>query len=292
MLGLPAGVTPCLFDLDGVLTDTASVHDAAWKEMFDAFLRARAERDGAAFVPFDRERDYETYVDGKPRLAGVRDFLLARGIALPEGTRADGPAAETVNGLGSRKNAMVLRRIRENGVRVFEGSRRYLVAAERAGLRRAVVSSSANTGEVLAVTGLVSLVEVQVDGVTIRDEHLAGKPAPDTFLAAAKRLGSQPGQCAVFEDALSGVEAGRAGIQAASRPPGRCPARACQPGVRRGSSRHRPAPRPETRARSPPAPRRCWRTTTRPPDAGRHARRQPGSDGIPRTRAPRSPGSS
>ena len=211
MLGLPAGVTTCLFDLDGVLTDTASVHDAAWKEMFDAFLRARAERDGAAFVPFDRERDYEAYVDGKPRLAGVRDFLLARGIALPEGTRADGPAAETVNGLGSRKNAMVLRRIREDGVRVFEGSRRYLVAAERAGLRRAVVSSSANTGEVLAVTGLVSLVEVQVDGVTIRDEHLAGKPAPDTFLAAAKRLGSQPGQCAVFEDALSGVEAGRAG---------------------------------------------------------------------------------
>src|SRR5665648_661936 len=155
MLGLPAGVTTCLFDLDGVLTDTASVHDAAWKEMFDAFLRARAERDGAAFVPFDRERDYEAYVDGKPRLAGARDFLLARGIALPEGTRADGPAAETVNGLGSRKNAMVLRRIRENGVRVFEGSRRYLVAAER--------------------------------------------------------LGSQPGQCAVFEDALSGVEAGRAG---------------------------------------------------------------------------------
>src|SRR5665647_2704859 len=205
MLGLPAGVTTCLFDLDGVLTDTASVHDAAWKEMFDAFLGARAERDGAAFVPFGRERDYETYVDGKPRLAGVRDFLLARGIALPEGTRADGPAAETVNGLGGRKNAMVLRRIRENGVRVFEGSRRYLVAAERAGLRRAVVSSSANTGEVLAVTGLVSLVEVQVDGVTIRDEHLAGKPAPDTFLAAAKRLGSQPGQCAVFEDALSGA---------------------------------------------------------------------------------------
>src|SRR5665647_2411212 len=232
MLGLPAGVTTCLFDLDGVLTDTASVHDAAWKEMFDAFLRARAERDGAAFVPFDRERDYETYVDGKPRLAGVRDFLLARGIALPEGTHDDGPTAETVNGLGSRKNAMVLRRIRENGVHVFEGSRRYLVAAERAGLPRR------------------------------RTTH------PRT------------------------PRTGRAGIQAASRPPGRCPVRACQPGVRRGSSRHRPAPRPETRARSPSAPRRCWRTTTRPPDAGRHARRRPGSDGIPRTRAPRSPGSS
>lgn len=211
MLGLPAGVTTCLFDLDGVLTDTASVHGAAWKEMFDAVLRARAERDDVAFVPFDLAHDYETYVDGKPRLAGVRDFLAARGIALPEGTHEDGPTAETVNGLGSRKNAMVLKRIREDGVHVFEGSRRYLVAAERAGLRRAVVSSSANTGEVLAVTGLASLVEVQVDGVTIRDEHLAGKPSPDTFLAAARRLGSQPDQCVVFEDALSGVEAGRAG---------------------------------------------------------------------------------
>ena len=211
MLGLPAGITTCLFDLDGVLTDTASVHGAAWKEMFDAFLRARAERDGTAFVPFDPEHDYETYVDGKPRLDGVRDFLAARGIALPEGTHEDGTAAETVNGLGSRKNAMVLTRIREDGVHVFEGSRRYLVAAERAGLRRAVVSSSANTGEVLAVTGLASLVEVQVDGVTIREEHLAGKPSPDTFLAAARRLGSPPDQCVVFEDALSGVEAGRAG---------------------------------------------------------------------------------
>ncbi len=211
MLGLPAGITTCLFDLDGVLTDTASVHGAAWKEMFDAFLRARAERDGTAFVPFDPEHDYETYVDGKPRLDGVRDFLAARGIALPEGTHEDEAAAETVNGLGSRKNAMVLTRIREDGVHVFEGSRRYLVAAERAGLRRAVVSSSANTGEVLAVTGLASLVEVQVDGVTIREEHLAGKPSPDTFLAAAKRLGSPPDQCVVFEDALSGVEAGRAG---------------------------------------------------------------------------------
>ena len=141
----------------------------------------------------------------------MRDFLAARGIALPEGTHEDGPTAETVNGLGSRKKAMMLKRIREDGVRVFEGSRRYLVAAERAGLRRAVVSSSANTGEVLAATGLAFLVEVQVDGVTISHEHLAGKPSPDTFLAAARRLGSQPGQCVVFEDALSGVEAGRAG---------------------------------------------------------------------------------
>jgi beta-phosphoglucomutase family hydrolase len=211
MLGVPTGITTCLFDLDGVLTDTASVHGAAWKEMFDSFLRARAQHDDAAFVPFDPVRDYESYVDGKPRLAGVRDFLAARGIALPEGAHDDKPTVETINGLGNRKNALVLRRIREDGVEVFEGSRRYLVAAEHAGLRRAVVSSSANVGEVLAVAGIATLVDVRVDGVTISAEHLAGKPAPDTFLAAAKRLGSEPGQCVVFEDALSGVEAGRAG---------------------------------------------------------------------------------
>lgn len=211
MLGLPDGVTTCLFDLDGVLTDTASVHGAAWKEMFDEFLRVRAERDGTPFVPFDQRHDYEEYVDGKPRLDGVRDFLAGRQITLPEGTPSDPPAAETVNGLGGRKNAIVLHRIRTGGVHVFEGSRRYLVAAEQAGLRRAVVSSSANTGEVLTVTGLAPLVELTVDGVTIRDERLSGKPAPDTFLAAARRLGSRPAQCAVFEDALSGVAAGRAG---------------------------------------------------------------------------------
>ena len=211
MLGLPDGVTACLFDLDGVLTDTASVHGAAWKEMFDAFLRVRAERDGTPFVPFDPRHDYEEYVDGKPRLDGVRDFLAGRQITLPEGTPSDPPTAETVNGLGGRKNAIVLHRIHTGGVRVFEGSRRYLVAAEQAGFRRAVVSSSANTGEVLTVTGLAPLVELTVDGVTIRDERLSGKPAPDTFLAAARRLGSRPAQCAVFEDALSGVAAGRAG---------------------------------------------------------------------------------
>ncbi|PFG34541.1 beta-phosphoglucomutase family hydrolase [Sanguibacter antarcticus] len=211
MLGLPSKITTCLFDLDGVLTDTASVHGAAWQEMFDEFLQARAQRDGAPYVPFDPVHDYEAYVDGKPRLDGVRDLLAARGIVLPEGTDQDAPTAETVNGLGSRKNAMVLRRIHEDGVTVFDGSRRYLVAAERAGLRRAVVSSSANAGEVLAVTGLAALVEVRVDGVTISAEHLAGKPAPDTFLAAAARLGSEPGECAVFEDALAGVAAGRAG---------------------------------------------------------------------------------
>lgn len=211
MLGLPDGVTTCLFDLDGVLTDTASVHAAAWREMFDAFLRARAERESVSFAPFHLQRDYERYIDGKPRVDGVRDFLTSRGMSLPDGSPQDPATAETLNGLGGRKNAILLRRLHEDGVRVFEGSRRYLEAAKKAGLRRAVVSSSANTAEVLSVTGLARLVELRVDGVTIREEHLKGKPAPDTFLAAAKLLGSLPGQCAVFEDALSGVAAGRAG---------------------------------------------------------------------------------
>jgi beta-phosphoglucomutase family hydrolase len=211
VLGLPAGVTACLFDLDGVLTDTAAVHAAAWKQTFDEFLRERAEADGQEFVPFDVHTDYLAYVDGKPRPAGVRDFLASRGITLPEGTPDDPPETATVGGLGNRKNRDLLRRIRSDGVAVFEGSRRYLEAARDAGLRRAVVSSSANTEDVLAVTGLAELVELRVDGVTIRTEHLAGKPAPDTFLTAARRFGVEPKAAAVFEDAIAGVQAGRAG---------------------------------------------------------------------------------
>jgi beta-phosphoglucomutase family hydrolase len=211
MLGLPPQIRVCLFDLDGVLTDTAAVHAAAWKEMFDEFLRAYAEQHGQPFVPFDARAEYDAYVDGKPRADGVRDFLASRGIVLPEGSPDDPPTAWTVNGLGNRKNVAVLRRIRTDGVRVFEGSRRYLEAAKRAGLRRAVVSSSANTREVLEVTGLAEYVEERVDGLTIKAEQLRGKPAPDTFLAAAKRFGAAPTECAVFEDALAGVEAGRAG---------------------------------------------------------------------------------
>ncbi|HTZ42517.1 MAG TPA: beta-phosphoglucomutase family hydrolase [Jatrophihabitans sp.] len=202
-LGLPDEIEVCLFDLDGVLTDTASVHEAAWKHMFDAFLRGR---EGAGFRPFE-EQDYERYVDGKPREDGVRDFLASRGIELP----ADGPDGDTVAGLGNRKNAEVQRRIRADGVRVFEGSRRYLQAARDAGLRRFVVSSSANTGLVLEVTGLAEYVEGRVDGVTLAREHLPGKPKPDSFLAGAALAGVEPGRAAVFEDALAGVEAGRAG---------------------------------------------------------------------------------
>ena len=211
LLGLPTGIRACLFDLDGVLTDTAAVHAAAWKEMFDEFLRAYSQEQGIPFVPFDARKEYDAYVDGKPRANGVRDFLTARGIRLPDGTPDDPPTAMTVNGLGNRKNVAVQRRIRTEGVHVFEGSRRYLQAAVQAGLRRAVVSSSANTREVLDVTGLAQYVEQVVDGVTIRTEGLRGKPAPDTFLAAAKGFGIDPSEAAVFEDALAGVSAGRAG---------------------------------------------------------------------------------
>jgi beta-phosphoglucomutase family hydrolase len=211
VLGLPDGVTACLFDLDGVLTNTAAVHDTAWTEVFDAYLRERAQRTGEGFRPFDPGADYASYVDGRSRSDGVRAFLASRGISLPEGDPDDPPDAETVAGLGNRKNAALLRAIDRDGVDVFEGSRRYLRAAREAGLRRAVVSSSANTAHVLAVTGLAELVEAVVDGTTLAAEHLQGKPAPDTFLAGARRVGVEPAQAAVFEDALAGVEAGRAG---------------------------------------------------------------------------------
>jgi beta-phosphoglucomutase family hydrolase len=211
VLGLPGTVTAGLFDLDGVLTNTAAAHDRAWTEMFDAFLRARAGRTGEPFVPFDPVTDYGTYVDGKPRPDGVRDFLASRGIALPEGSPDDGPDLETVNGLGNRKNQALLRRIHQQGVEVFEGSRRYLEAARTAGLRRVVVSSSANTAEILEVTGLAALVEGWIDGLAIAAQGLKGKPAPDSFLAGARCAGVEPAQAVVFEDALAGVEAGRAG---------------------------------------------------------------------------------
>ena len=211
MLGLPDHVTTCLFDLDGVLTDTASVHDKAWTEMFDAFLKKRAESTSTPFVPFDPDKDYDKYVDGLPRPDGVRTFLHSRGIELPEGKPDDSPDAETVYGLGNRKNALVLKHIKQDGVKVFEGSRRYLQAARDAGLRRFVVSSSANTAAVLEVTGLGDFIEGRIDGVTIETDHLKGKPAPDTFLAGAKLAGVEPTAAAVFEDALAGVEAGRAG---------------------------------------------------------------------------------
>jgi beta-phosphoglucomutase family hydrolase len=207
-LGLPSAVRACLFDLDGVLTQTAKVHAAAWKEMFDEFLRSR---DGASFVPFDPVHDYDEYVDGRPRYEGVRAFLDARGIELPPGEASDPPRAATITGLGNLKNELVLELIRKQGVESYEGSVRYVRAARDAGLRRAVVSSSANTREVLTAAGIDDLFDEVVDGVVAVEEHLRGKPAPDTFLFAARALGVQPAEAAVFEDALAGVSAGRAG---------------------------------------------------------------------------------
>jgi beta-phosphoglucomutase family hydrolase len=211
MLGLPDGTRACLFDLDGVLTDTASVHAAAWKQMFDDYLRARSARDGTPFVPFDEKADYGPYVDGKPRLDGTRAFLRSRGIELPDGAPDDGPDAETVVGLATRKNDLVQEKIHALGVDVYPGSVRYLEAVRAAGLTTAVVSSSANAAQVLDVAGLTGYVDHRVDGVVAKERGLPGKPAPDTFLAAAADLGVPKEQAVVFEDALAGVASGRAG---------------------------------------------------------------------------------
>jgi beta-phosphoglucomutase family hydrolase len=211
MLGLPDGVMACLFDLDGVLTQTAKVHAAAWKEMFDEYLRRREDERGEVFVPFDAVRDYDEYVDGRPREDGIRTFLAARGIELPDGTPDELAGTETVAGLGNRKNQVVLRMIHDQGVEPYDGSVRYVEAARAAGLRRAVVSSSTNCRDVLTVAGIVHLFQEIVDGHTAAREHLHGKPAPDTFLAGARALGVAPAHAVVFEDALAGVQAGRAG---------------------------------------------------------------------------------
>jgi beta-phosphoglucomutase family hydrolase len=211
MLGLPDGARACLFDLDGVLTDTASVHAAAWKQMFDDFLRSRSERDGTPFREFDVKADYGPYVDGRPRLDGTRGFLRSRGIELPEGGPGDPPDAETIQALSTRKNDLVQDKITEVGVDVYPGSVRYLRAVKEAGLTTACVSSSANAAQVLDVAGLTALIDHRVDGVSAKERGLPGKPAPDTFLAAAADLGVAKEAAVVFEDALAGVQSGRAG---------------------------------------------------------------------------------
>src|SRR4051794_4234884 len=211
MLGLPDDIRACLFDLDGVLTKTAKVHAAAWKQMFDEYLKGRADRTGEAFRPFDAVRDYDEYVDGRPRFEGVSAFLQSRGIELPEGTHHDPPTSATIGGLGNRKNDIVLRLIHEQGVEAYEGSVRYVKAAREAGLRRAVVSSSANARDVLHAAGIADLFETVINGVVGEREHLPGKPAPDMFLAGARAFDLPPKAAAVFEDALAGVQAGRAG---------------------------------------------------------------------------------
>ena len=207
MTGLPAEITACLFDLDGVLTNTAELHEAAWKQTFDAYLE---QRDGSGFAPFTAS-DYIEHVDGRPRADGVRDFLASRGITLPEGNSDDPSDAETVNGVGNRKNVLLLEVIRERGVTPYPGSVRYLQAVRAAGLAIAVVTSSANATSVLDAADLTPYVQARIDGIVIAERKLRGKPAPDSFLAGAEALGVAPTQAAVFEDALAGVEAGRAG---------------------------------------------------------------------------------
>jgi beta-phosphoglucomutase family hydrolase len=210
-LRLPDHVKACLFDLDGVLTQTAKVHAAAWQEMFDDYLKARAERTGDQFVPFDPVKEYDQYVDGLPREDGTRGFLRSRGIDLPEGGDGDAEDAETIHALSERKNKLVLERIKQGGVDAYAGSVRFLTAVRAAGLPTAVVSSSANCADVIAAVGIDTMLDVRVDGVVAKQQHLAGKPAPDTFLAAARMLDIPASAAAVFEDALAGVAAGRAG---------------------------------------------------------------------------------
>ncbi|MEW2497155.1 beta-phosphoglucomutase family hydrolase [Streptomyces nodosus] len=207
-LGLPDGIQACLFDLDGVITRTAVVHAAAWKQTFDDFLR---RRDGDAYRPFDAVADYDEYVDGRPRADGVRTFLASRGIRLPEGEPGDPPGRETVHGLGNRKNDTLLELIRTRGVEAYDGTVRYVEAVRAAGLRTAVVSSSANCRDILRSVGAEHLFEVRIDGIVAVERRLPGKPRPDTFLAAASDLGVEPKAAAVFEDALAGMDAGRSG---------------------------------------------------------------------------------
>ncbi len=200
-----------LFDLDGVITDTAAVHASAWKTMFDDFLRRRAAEHEKPFVPFTIDGDYKTYVDGKPRYDGVRSFLRSRDIDLPDGDPGDDPEQETACGLGNRKNELVNRMLDDEGVTVYEGSVRLVHQLRDRGVRLAVVSSSRNCVAVLRAAGLLDLFEARVDGIVAADRNLPGKPAPDTFLSAAADLGTRPERAVVVEDAISGVQAGRNG---------------------------------------------------------------------------------
>jgi beta-phosphoglucomutase family hydrolase len=206
VLGLPDAIRVCLFDLDGVLTKTATVHFAAWKRTFDEFL----QKHEPGSEPFS-QLDYNRYVDGKHRADGVRGFLASRGITLPEGSPGDPPDAATVQGIATRKNALVLTELEEHGVEIYPGSVDYLRAVKEAGLATAVVTASANGEQVIEAGGFADLIDERIDGVVAGRDHLRGKPAPDTFLAGARVLGVEPAQAVVFEDAISGVEAGRAG---------------------------------------------------------------------------------
>jgi len=200
-----------VFDMDGVVTQTASVHAAAWKELFDTYLRERAERFGEPFRPFDIHADYLPYVDGKARYDGVRDFLASRGIQLPTGEPADTTDTETICGLGNRKNHYFLQVVEKQGVRPFPGTVCFIEQLQAAGVRTAVISASENTTMILDAAGVRGLFAAQVDGLVARELGLPGKPDPAVFLEAARRVGAAPRRAAVVEDALAGVQAGRAG---------------------------------------------------------------------------------
>ena len=200
-----------LFDLDGVLTSTAEIHADAWKQMFDEYLRRRAAVTGEPFRAFDINTDYRLYVDGRPRYEGVAQFLASRNIQLPRGTPASPDTEQSVCGLGNFKDRLVHKQIEAGRVKSFPGSVAFLKEVRARGLHTAVVTSSRNCTLVLKAAGIDGLFATQVDGRTIEDDGLAGKPAPDSFLLAAKRLGVSPSRAVVVEDAISGVQAGRAG---------------------------------------------------------------------------------
>jgi HAD superfamily hydrolase (TIGR01509 family) len=215
LLGLPREVTACVFDLDSVLTTSTSVHIAAWADTLDSFLLARTARSREPFVPFDRDRDYQAFVAERPRLEGVRAFLESRGIRLEEGAADDAPDTETVHGLANRKEEALERHLARDGVAAYVGSRCYLEAAHLVGIGRAVVTSSANTTEILERAGLAHLVDQRVDAATIAAGRLASKPEPDTLIAACELLGVEPGQAADFETTPAGIAAARtAGFRA------------------------------------------------------------------------------
>jgi beta-phosphoglucomutase family hydrolase len=211
MPGVPQEVRACLFDMDGVLTETAKVHAAAWKQMFDGYLRERAKGTGADFEPFDAVADYDEYVDGKPRYDGVKSFLASRGIELAQGSPSDPPDKETIDGLGNRKNELVMKVIHEQGVDAYPGSVRLVKAMRDDGRKTAVVSSSTNCAEIIKAAGIEDLFDARVDGNAVERDGLRGKPAPDAYLAAARQLEVDAKSAAVFEDALAGVESGRNG---------------------------------------------------------------------------------
>jgi HAD superfamily hydrolase (TIGR01509 family) len=211
MLGLPPAVQVCIFELDGVLAGSGAAHRIAWAETLNEFLLRRFELTGQEVVLFDPHGDYLSHIDGRPRLEGVLEFLASRGISLATGEPDDPPGVDTVHGLANRKNAALQSRLAREGLSALAGSRRYLAAARRAGLRRAVVSASANTEAILELTGLASLIDARIDGETIINERLRVRPEPDTLLAACRQLGVEPERVAVFENSPVGIEAGRVG---------------------------------------------------------------------------------